>query len=78
MFLQVIGKDGTSRPFLQFVFGCFANLENTTMGDGIAKRLSFLDCYQTLWIFVAMIVGVGHCYKLSLGKLVLEAAISEK
>lgn len=30
--------------------------------DGIVKKLSFLDRYLTLWIFIAMGIGVGLGY----------------
>jgi ACR3 family arsenite transporter len=34
----------------------------STASQGVAKRLSFLDRYLTLWIFIAMTVGVGAGY----------------
>ena len=32
------------------------------MSEGVARKLSFLDRYLTLWIFLAMLVGVGSGY----------------
>jgi len=35
------------------------------MNEGVIKKLSFLDRFLTLWIFLAMVVGVGAGYSIT-------------
>jgi arsenite transporter len=37
-------------------------MSNESSSAGVAKRLSFLDRYLTLWNFIAMAIGVGAGY----------------
>ena len=38
------------------------NWKEERMTEGVAKKLTFLDRFLTLWIFLAMVVGVGMGY----------------
>jgi ACR3 family arsenite transporter len=42
--------------------GLIVEKEERTMAESVAKKLSFLDRFLTLWIFLAMFIGVGWGY----------------